>query len=542
MPITQSVQQSNYGKPGGIVVGAPKPIGLPRDPTGRDKPSSGVGTLWINTAAFTNFILCGYQNGLAVWVTAPAGVGPFNALTINRGNLTLIGGTSSINAAGNINAGGDITAIGDVQGFNGIFGNDLNVTGDTVIGGALTVTGLSTFNGGFDITSTAPIVLDSTFNGAGAIELLAGTGVNSTVIIRNTNSTLDTAVNIVANAGGIALVPSTNLQLGSVAQTGGTDLIGGFTGLTISTAANDSNIVIEAGTGIIDISDDAADTGINIGTGNAVKAISIGGLGANIIEIANTQTAGSLSIGTAMTTGTISIGSTAAQTGNFILAPGIGAQTITLGNNNGAKTISIGNGVSGNAISIGNGINTTAQTVSIAGGASAANSIVNILSGNVTAGTSTLNLATGTGNKVVHIADSAGANTVTLGSTNTTSTTTVNAGSGGVRIVSGGIASVQSPIIPAGASPLTNNVNVGQCIFTGVAPIAGAQSTVVITNNIVTANSVVIVTVSQPAAAAGSMGVVEVVCGAGSLTVTMQNFAAATNTGNVAVNFWVLQA
>lgn len=46
----------------------------------------------------------------------------------------------------------------------------------------------------------------------------------------------------------------------------------------------------------------------------------------------------------------------------------------------------------------------------------------------------TLNLATGTGGKTVHIADGAGVNAVTVGSTNTTSATTVQSGSGGIAL------------------------------------------------------------------------------------------------------------
>ncbi len=56
---------------------------------------------------------------------------------------------------------------------------------------------------------------------------------------------------------------------------------------------------------------------------------------------------------------------------------------------------------------------------------------VNVATGN-TAGT--VNVATGTGAQTIHVGDGLGAKTVTLGSTNTTSTTTINGGSGGVLV------------------------------------------------------------------------------------------------------------
>jgi hypothetical protein len=55
-----------------------------------------------------------------------------------------------------------------------------------------------------------------------------------------------------------------------------------------------------------------------------------------------------------MTGGTISIGGTGLQTGNFDLAPGTGAQAITLGNGGtGVKTISIGTAAVANVVTIG---------------------------------------------------------------------------------------------------------------------------------------------------------------------------------------------
>jgi hypothetical protein len=97
------------------------------------------------------------------------------------------------------------------------------------------------------------------------------------------------------------------------------------------------------------------------------------GAGAGTLSLGVIQIAGAINAGTAMTTGTITIGGTGAHTGTIGIAPGTGAQTINIANSTGGKTVAIATG--------------------------------------------------------------AGANAVTLGSTNTTSTTTINAGSGNIVMV-----------------------------------------------------------------------------------------------------------
>ena len=120
-------------------------------------------------------------------------------------------------------------------------------------------------------------------------------------------------------------------------------------------------------------------------------------------------------IGASTVGGTISIGGSA-QTGNFTLAPSTAALTIAIGNGNGAKAINIGNGISGNTISVGNGANTSAQIINLAAGASGADSTVNVLSGNGTAGAQTFNLFIGTRAGQANIGTGAAAHVVNIGS------------------------------------------------------------------------------------------------------------------------------
>jgi hypothetical protein len=103
--------------------------------------------------------------------------------------------------------------------------------------------------------------------------------------------------------------------------------------------------------------------------------------------------------------------------GSVNMAPTAAASTITLGNAGMTGAIIIGNStaLAGQAISIGGAINTGAQSISLGSGASAANSTVNILTGNATAGIQTFNVMTGTRAGAVNISTGAAAHTTIIG-------------------------------------------------------------------------------------------------------------------------------
>lgn len=166
---------------------------------------------------------------------------------------------------------------------------------------------------------------------------------------------------------------------------------------------------------------------------------------------AGTLTLGSLTFGSnSSIAGTLTLSWLPIKTGAFIatgsssLTTSTASDTISIGSASQTGTLTLGQSTAGQTISIGSAINSGSQTVNIASGAAAANSTVNVLSGNATSGTQTLNLATGTGGKTIHIADGAGVNTITLGSTNTTSATTINAGTGSISLTSGIVQKVTS--------------------------------------------------------------------------------------------------
>ncbi len=292
---------------------------------------------------------------------------------------------------------GNSTATSSVS-INTGTGSSLNLGTNAIahtvtIGNVTTSTAVTvnTGTGGFNVntTSTGDIVLASAdtvlIDGAGVVEINSSAGV-----IGIGNDAVAQNINI--GTGAAARV----ITIGNVSSTTGIVLNSGTGNIALNTTTTGDVLINSADTvlidsagvlelnssaGVISIGNDAVAQNINIGTGAAARTISIGtgaavvetivigGTGANVITIGNTQTAGSISMGAAMTGGTISIGGTGLQTGTITIGGGTGAQTV--------------------------------------------------------------NLATGaTGVKTVHIADSAVANIVTLGSTTGAAATTIQAGTG----------------------------------------------------------------------------------------------------------------
>src|SRR5208337_3362531 len=124
-----------------------------------------------------------------------------------------------------------------------------------------------------------------------------------------------------------------------------------------------------------------------------------------------------LTLGSTHSTSTMLI-----QGGTSINLVGAVGTTILLGNTAQTGTITIGSSTAANSVLIQNGINTGAQITSIANGACAANSTVNVLSGIVSTGTQIFNLFTAAG--------AATAQTLNIFSgANTNTTNTINVGS-----------------------------------------------------------------------------------------------------------------
>jgi hypothetical protein len=129
----------------------------------------------------------------------------------------------------------------------------------------------------------------------------------------------------------------------------------GSVNMAPTAAASTITLGNAAMTGTLTLGQSTTGQTINMGTGAAgVNTINIGGTGANVIAIGNTQTAGSVSVGAAMTTGTLSIGGTGAQTGTISIAPGTGAQQVLIADSNtGVKQVAIAAGSVANLVTIG---------------------------------------------------------------------------------------------------------------------------------------------------------------------------------------------
>jgi len=222
------------------------------------------------------------------------------------------------------------------------------------------------------VASVVGLTVNATSNATGATGLIVNqsnaTQTGQIINLTNTSGTQPNGLLIDRTTAG-----GTTTSLLGLTNTAGTATNGilftGTIGTDITTATNraltiDSNgtgaITIGGGTGAKTIGLGTGITGvktINIGTGAATaNLINIGGTGANVIGLGNTQTGGSISLGAALTTGTINIGGTGAQTGNINLGVGTGAQTINLGTGAGAKTAVVGSTTAGSTTTI-NGAN-----------------------------------------------------------------------------------------------------------------------------------------------------------------------------------------
>ena len=282
-------------------------------------------------------------------VTAGTGViATTGGVTSSAGGLTVVAGTTAINDTGNVT-----TSIGGTTS-----------TGPINIG---TSTGNQTIHIGFGVANKT-IVL-GVANGTTSVDIESGSGgaqlnsVGGTVAVTGSaGATLDSAAGTIGVGAGNT---DNAVNIGTLATAGRIITIGNVTGTTAvnvntgsaGTTYTTTNgiFTLATGTGAITISGDASATTLNIGTGAAVvKTISIGGTGANVIAIANTQTAGSVAIGAAMTTGTITIGGTGLQTGTITFGGGTGAQTVNIGTGGtGVKTIHIGDSAVANVITVG---------------------------------------------------------------------------------------------------------------------------------------------------------------------------------------------
>jgi hypothetical protein len=227
--------------------------------------------------------------------------------------------------------------------------------------------------------------------------------------------------------------------------TGGVSVnsVGGSVSLTGSTGA-----IIDSAAGTIGVGSQNSDNPVNIGTlATAGRTVTIGNGTGTTSVVVNVGT-GALNLGTTATVHTSTLGSITGAS-STVVQSGTGALNVT--STNGALTINSGTG----ALSISNdAVNTT---VTIATGAGVKTTTLGS-----TNTTSVTTVACGTGG--ANFGASANAHTTTLGSTTGTSTTTVDCGTGGLNLgtsasvhttTMGSNTGASSTIIRAGTGALT---------------------------------------------------------------------------------------
>ena len=421
--------------------------------------SGSTGAINLGTNANAKTVTIGNTTG-ATAVNINSGTGGITLLTGTTGALTLdSGSTGTVNLGAGNNAKTINIGTGNAGNIINIGTN--NTVADTIaIGSALdsfslSSTGLNVTSGGAltGVASIDTIVHSATaitFAGTGTLSSGSGTALNldsgttgglnigtsanaKTITLGNTTGA--TTLNINTGTGGSTYTTTNgtlSFNTGSGAINIGTDATAKT--ITLGNGTGATSLVLNAGTGNIDIGANAFARTINIGTGaNVIQNIDIGGTGANVIDIGNTQTGGSVNIGAGMTTGTITIGGTGLQTGAITIGGGTGSQNINLGTGDtGSKNINIGTGAVANTIIIGNQTGATsldfrAGTAGITTANSAATAPITIQTG--TTGILTLDSGT-TGD--INLGTNANAKAITIGNTTGATSLSLNAGTGGV--------------------------------------------------------------------------------------------------------------
>lgn len=548
---------------------------------------TGVKTLNIATGAIGNIVTIGT-------VTAAASLD----LLVGTGNFTLEGNvasTYSISATGvntgtvTIAAGTGARIVNIATGGTGAKTVNIATDASADVVSIGTVTGAASLDlrcgtGDFTLEGNVASTYDISATGAntGTFTLAAGTGARTVNLA--TGGTGVKTVNLATGAIGNIVT------IGTVSAAASLDLLVGTGNFTLegnvastyaisATGANTGTVTIAAGTGARTVNLATGGTGIktvNLATGAIGNIVTIGTISAAasldlLVGTGNFTLDGvagsTYTIGASTTTGTITIGGTA-QTGTMTLGDSSGTNIVQIGSGEGATTVNIAGGA------------TSAKVVNISTGAIAGT----ITIGNVTGATSiALNAGTGgialasTGagditinsddtllldsDGVLELNSSAGeisiANdavsltcnfatgaadmTTNLGSANTSSTTVLQSGTGGLSLeAAGAVSMVPSTASVAGVS-LTLNARVGVATFTGQTTGAGSNVDLVITNSLLGAGDGIFCTVSNRGSNDADITLEGCITEtAGTLTLRCQNNGAAALNGDIVATFWII--
>ena len=509
---------------------------------------SGTGAITIGTDATAHAVTIGSTTTTAS-VTIQSGTGDVTVTSTDDITLDAAGKVELNSSGDTIGIGNDADAFAINVGTGGAartitIGNgtaatavDINCgTGDITLGANATAhtTTLGSTN------STCNAIVQS---GTGGIQVTSG-GVyamdaTDAVTIESSAGTIGIGVDAVAQ--------NINVGIGAAARV-----------ITIGNATAATSVVLNAGTGAVDIGANAIAHATTIGSVTGAAATTLqAGTGALIVNgggVLTIDSADALTIESSA--GTIGMGVDAVAQ-NINIGTGAAARTITIGNatdatsvvvNGGTGACSFGSNATAHATTIGSVTDASATTLQAGTGALTVDGlgIIDIDAAGaigINSDGAAINIGTDADAFALNLGTGAAAKAVALGSTNTTSATTIQAGSGGIVLTPAlGIMTAAPLEASVAGVSLTASANLASCTFTGQTTASAAEQVFTITNTICTTTSMLFVTASNLGANDAQMTVTRVEPKAGSIEVTLSNEGAAALNGNVVINFWLIKA
>ncbi len=503
--MAQPYNITDYGLNNALQKVFPSPIIANRAPTANDTGYP-LGQVWINKLAGTSYILAQIGAGAAAWgIATGGGGGGVASITGNSGGaltgaITITGGTTGLTFSGAgttetlggtlaiANGGTNATSMATTFGVNYFDGTRLVTTAVGTAGQILTSNGVGvaptfqngagttitiTGNSGGALTSGSFTFTGGTtgllFSGAGTTETLTGT-----LVVSNGGTGIATATAFAPIIAGTTATGA--FQTTASAGTAGQILVsGGAAALPVWTnAGTASSISITGNSG-------GALTGNAFTFTGGTTGLTFSGAGSTetltgTLAIANggtNATSMATTFGVNYFDGTRLVTTAVGTAGQVLTSNGVGvAPTFQAG----GATISI-TGNTGGALT-GTSFTFSGGTTGLSFGG--AGSTETLTFAGITANGGTVNLATDATASAINIGTGAGVKTTILGSTNSTSPTTLQSGTGALNITStNGVLTMISG---------TGNLNIGTDAAAGNINI-GANNTVVKTLVIGSQNS-----------------------------------------------------
>lgn len=427
-------------------------------------------------------------------------------------------------------------------------------------------------------------------NAANAFGINIGTGAAArTITLGNVTGATDVVFN--SGTGGFAFNPTGAGDITFNVTAGDFSVVGGGNSLNLGSDAADNTVtlgstntfsttLIQAGTGdiqltslgstaldsvgfvnidssagAIGIGTDAVSGAINVGTGASARVITIGNITGASQVVLNSGTAGISLVGTGGGSITLSNDDTilidsgaalelnasggAISIGNDVVSQSLnlgtgGARTISIGNNTGATMLMITSGTGGIIMeSTGTGdINIDSDDTLLLDSDGVLE--LNSSGGAISIGNDAVALSVNLGTGAAVMAN-------IIGSTTSSSSTLIRAGTGGINLTSAGNVSMVPATATMAGTSLTLNARVGVATFTGNVTAMTGNIDLTITNSEVIQGQGVFCTVSNIGSNDADITLEGCITEtAGTLLLRCQNNGSALLNGDIIVTFWLI--